>query len=100
MTEVSHSPLAAKIHDNVTGPLGKGLATIGVNSPWKTGLFISGLTAGALYYLKPSQSFDAEGNPRPWVFFYDADKSGAAPPTYFPFWFTSLLVGYGLSLVI
>lgn len=83
------------ISTNVNEPIQQALVSIGIDSAWKTALFISALTGAGLYIAKPSALFNPDGSAKPWTAgsgdMAQAKMDGAVPV---PWWLASLTVGY------
>lgn len=84
--------------EKVFSPLEQTLASVGINTAFKTGLVVFGLTAGVYWLVKPSSAFDARGNARPWILL-DSEKSGPEPTTM-PWYLGSALTGYAINLIV
>jgi len=72
------------------------LALPGGGSPIGRMIISGGAGAAVAYFVRPSVSFDANGNARPWILF-DSKNSDA---TIFPYWawFVVPAVTFGLFL--
>lgn len=86
--------------EKVITPVENALVSVGINSAFKAGIAASVLTAGALWYFKPSTLFDpSTGQPRPWALLEGHEES-RVEPTLVPWYMTSALVGYSVNLII
>lgn len=82
------------IEENFTGPVQDGLASVGIDSYWKAGLFFSALTATALYAAKPAAFYNKDGSVRPWNVGQDGTNAKMTGATPVPLWLASLSTGY------
>ena len=83
-----HGPLATAMR-----PIEDAFVSIGLKTPLLRLGGISGGTAIALFYCKPSYFFDAGGNSRPWSVWSSGDDG-----VLVPWWLASFLAGAGAAL--
>jgi len=76
----------------------KVFTSVGLNSAFKVGVATAVLTAAGLWILKPSGTFDEEGNPKPWIFL--SDPASRREPVYLPWYVRAALVGYTVNLIV
>lgn len=87
---------------NVIDPIEKSLASVGLNSAFKVGVATAVVAAGVYWTVKPKSAFDqGSGEARPWALIDQLeDNKGGPEPTMIPWWLGSVLLGYGVNLII
>lgn len=85
----------AEIDGMVTEPLEQMLSAIpGMSYPFTRALIGTGGGLAYAFTMKPSVSFDAQGNARPWAF-TDSENG-----TYWPWWMWGVAPGFVLGVLL
>lgn len=84
-----------KVDSYILTPVENALLKVGIDSAGKAGVVAAALTAGTLFFVKPSSMFDRDGRPRPWSMFTNTEN-----PTPVTWWLASAGIGWGISLFI
>lgn len=81
-------------------PIQSGLVRIGVDTPLKTTILFTGVTAAAQWAIRPSLTFDSQGRPKQWNLIPTSAADASIEKTPLPWYLVSLTVGYLAGLVI
>ena len=79
---------------NIGEPLQNGLLSVGIDTWWKAGIALSGLTAIGIHAYKPAAFYSPDGSMRPWNATMDATTAKMTDATPVPVWLASASVGF------